>query len=69
MSVADPGFPAGEGGREPPMWALFSKSVCKNERTGSRRGRGRAPDTPPRSANECIKVEHSVIDSLTHTYI
>ena len=32
----------------PPMWALFSKNVCENERIGSCWG---APATPPRSAN------------------
>ena len=32
LSVADPGFP--EGGRGPPMWALFGENVCENERIG-----------------------------------
>ena len=37
------------GGRGPLTWVLFGKNVCKNERIWSHRGR--APDTPPRSAN------------------
>ena len=53
ISVADPEFPIGGGGAEPlggcrpSMWALFSKSVCKNKRIGSCWGGG-----PPGSANE-----------------
>ena len=35
-------------GREPPT---FGENVCENERVGFRRG-GRAPGTPPRSAND-----------------
>ena len=56
-SVADPGFPVRGartrwgGGHRPPMRALFSENVCDNERIESRRGGGRAPDTPRRSAN------------------
>ena len=49
-AVADPGFPVGGvdplGGHGPPMWELFSKNVCENERIGSRGGR-LAPGTPP----------------------
>ena len=26
------------GGHGPPMWALFDKNVCENERIGSHRG-------------------------------
>ena len=37
------------GGRGPPTWALFGENVWKNERIGCHRGR--APGTPPRSAN------------------
>ena len=55
-AVADPGFPVGGvdplGGHGPPTQVLTGKNVCKNERIGSRR-RGRAPGTPPRSANGC----------------
>ena len=40
------------GGCGPPTWALFGENVCKNERIGSHRGR--APGTPPRSANGYI---------------
>ena len=50
-TVADPGFPVGGGGPGPPTRVLFGKNVCQNERIGSRRGGGRAPGTPPRSAN------------------
>ena len=28
------------GGHGPPMWALFTKNVCENERIGSHRGCG-----------------------------
>ena len=38
------------GGHGPPMWVLFGKNVCENERIGSRRG-GVRPARPPRSAN------------------
>ena len=34
------------GGRGPPMWVLFGKNVCENERIWSRRGE-LAPSTPP----------------------
>ena len=39
-AVAHPGFPVGGGaeplgGHQPPMWALFGKNVCENERIGS----------------------------------
>ena len=30
--VADPGFPVGGGGRQPPMRTLFGENVCENER-------------------------------------
>ena len=60
LPVADAGFPVGGrrpvrgrvdplGGHGPPMQALFGKNVCENKRIGS--CRGRAPGTPPRSAN------------------
>ena len=54
-TVADPGFPVGGrrvvgGGHQPPMWALFGKNVCRNERTGSCWGGGHQWG-PPRSAN------------------
>ena len=54
IAVADLGFPVGgrapvRGGHGPLTWALFGENVCKNERIGSHRGR--APGTPPRSAN------------------
>ena len=59
-TVADPGFPIeGGGGMHPlggcgpPMWALFSKNVCKNERIGSHKG-GMCQACPPRSANVYI---------------
>ena len=53
--VADPGFPVGGvvdplGGHGPPMWALFTENVCKNERIESRRGgacAGHASLDPP----------------------
>ena len=34
--MADPGIPV--GGPRPPMWALFGKNICEDERTGSRMG-------------------------------
>ena len=43
------------GGHGPPMWVLFGKNVCKNQRIWSHRG-GRAPGTPPRSANVFIII-------------
>ena len=46
-TVADPGFPV--GGRGPPTQVLFTENVCKSKRIWSHRGR--APGTPPRSAN------------------
>ena len=39
-------------GRQLPTPVLFGENVCKNERIGSHKGR--APDTPPRSANEVV---------------
>ena len=49
------------GGRGPPTWALFGENVCENERIGSHRGR--APGTPPRSANaDC----HLISATYTH---
>ena len=41
--MADPGFPIGGGldplaGHGPPMWVLFDKNVCKNERIWSHGG-------------------------------
>ena len=40
--MADPGFPVGGegapshgGGCQPPMWVIFGKNVCENERIGS----------------------------------
>ena len=38
------------GGHGPLTHAHFAKNVCKNERIGSHGGR--APGTPPRSAND-----------------
>ena len=46
ITVADPGFPVGGGGRGRPTWALFGENVCKNERIGSHRG-GMPPLDPP----------------------
>ena len=42
-------------GHRPPMWALFSKNICENERIGSHwGGGGRAlVATPPGSTNDC----------------
>ena len=51
-AMTDPGFPVGGGGvhplggHGPPMWVLFAKNVCENERIGSHGG-GHAPGTPP----------------------
>ena len=42
------------GGREPLTRVLFGENDCENERIGSHRGR--APDTPPRSANGSSSV-------------
>ena len=40
--MADPGFPVGGaeplGRPQPPMWVLFGKNICENERIGSRWG-------------------------------
>ena len=46
-TVADPGFPV--GGRGLPRRLRFENFVCRNERIWTLRGR--APGTPPRSAN------------------
>ena len=57
LSVADPGFPVGGrapsrlGGCQPPMWVLFGKNICENERIGSRWGG--APAVSPGSTNAC----------------
>ena len=32
IPVADPGFPVGGGGCQPPTRTLFSENVCENER-------------------------------------
>ena len=55
QSVADPGFPIGEGvdplgGHGPPTWVLFGKMYVKTKEFGP--VGGRAPGTPPRSAND-----------------
>ena len=58
IPVADPGFPVGGvpshwGGCQPPMWVLFGKNICENERIGSCWGGGaHAGGTPPGSANK-----------------
>ena len=41
--MADPGFPVGapsRWGHQPPMWVLFGKNTCENERFGSHWGGG-----------------------------
>ena len=52
----DPGFPAGGRraveGRPPPMWALFGKNVCENERIGSCWRGGTHRRRPLGSAND-----------------
>ena len=55
----------GGGGRRPPMWALFGKNVCENERIGSRLGGGstRRQQPPPGSANAC---HPAIITKLTY---
>ena len=47
-SVVDLGFPV--GGCQPPMWVLFGKNICENERIGSCSG-GTCQQHPPGSAN------------------
>ena len=60
ISGPDPGFSVGGGrgpifgGFWPPMWALFSKNVCENERIGS--CRGACASTPPRSTYAFVNI-------------
>ena len=69
-SVADPGFPVG-GGVDPleGAWTsdlgTFRQKCMQNERTGSRR-RGRAPGTPPRSANAANRLRSDYLSSMKH---
>ena len=63
ITVMDPGFPWGGGGRRPPMRALVGKYECKNERIGSRWGWERGHQ-PPGSANALNSFMAS--NCLTH---
>ena len=56
-AVADPGFPAGGGGRGLPRRLCFVKFVCQNERIGSLGGGVHAGCAPPKSTN-VLDVKH-----------
>ena len=56
MAQVDPGFPI--GGRGLPKRLRFENFVCRNDRIWTLGGR--APGTPPRSANDYVGKIHYV---------